>query len=141
MASLTTLREQIRRPLPLPYHPLYRFYEGGSLTRRFRGLPERPDDWWSEDWVGSCTCANNAGPDGRAHLLQLARHTVDVALRRVDIEHQGGGDQLITPLAYGPSVVAPDVVVGLAQDPRRVRHGIPPQRARGWRVITARHSR
>ncbi|HUA31750.1 MAG TPA: hypothetical protein VMC03_22925 [Streptosporangiaceae bacterium] len=59
------LLEAIRRPLPLAYHPLYRFYEGGSLTRQFRGLPDRPDDWWSEDWVGSCTRANNDGPDGR----------------------------------------------------------------------------
>ena len=24
------LREVVRRPLPLAYHPLYRFYEGGS---------------------------------------------------------------------------------------------------------------
>ena len=54
-----------RRPLPLPYHPLYRFYDGGALTRRFRGLPETPDDHWSEDWVGSCTEAGNADPDGR----------------------------------------------------------------------------
>jgi mannose-6-phosphate isomerase len=67
--QLSQLREGIRRPLPLAYHPLYRFYEGGSLTRAFRGLPERPDDWWSEDWVGSCTCANNADPDGRAQGL------------------------------------------------------------------------
>jgi len=44
------LREAIRRPLPLAYHPLYRFYEGGSLTRAFRGLPERPDARWSEAW-------------------------------------------------------------------------------------------
>src|SRR5437764_14446832 len=66
---LATLREAIRRPLPLAYHPLYRFYEGGSLTRAFRGLPERPDDWWSEDWVGSCTSANNADPDGRVQGL------------------------------------------------------------------------
>lgn len=58
------LRQAVRRPLPLAYHPLYRFYEGGSLTRRFRGLPDRPDDWWSEDWVGSCTEANNTDPDG-----------------------------------------------------------------------------
>jgi hypothetical protein len=43
-------RDDLRRPLPLAYHPLYRFYEGGALTRQFRGLPERPDDWWSEDW-------------------------------------------------------------------------------------------
>jgi mannose-6-phosphate isomerase len=60
------LRAAIRRPLPLAYHPLYRFYEGGSLTRQFRGLPDRPDDWWSEDWVGSCTAAGNCDPNGRA---------------------------------------------------------------------------
>src|SRR5215831_6126701 len=59
------LREAVRRPLPLAYHPLYRFYQGGSLTRTFRGLPERPDDWWSEDWVGSCIRAGNDDPDGR----------------------------------------------------------------------------
>jgi mannose-6-phosphate isomerase len=64
-------REAIRRPLPLAYHPLYRFYEGGSLTRAFRELPERPDDWWSEDWVGSCTRANNDDPDGRPQGLSL----------------------------------------------------------------------
>jgi hypothetical protein len=40
--QLGLLREAIRRPLPLAYHPLYRFYEGGSLTRMFRGLPGRP---------------------------------------------------------------------------------------------------
>lgn len=63
------LRDAIRRPLPLAYHPLYRFYAGGSLTRAFRGLPGRPDDWWSEDWVGSCTRANNDDPDGRPQGL------------------------------------------------------------------------
>jgi mannose-6-phosphate isomerase len=62
---LHQLRQAIRRPLPLAYHPLYRFYEGGSLTRRFRGLPDHEDDWWSEDWVGSCTAANNCDADGR----------------------------------------------------------------------------
>jgi hypothetical protein len=55
-AGLGLIREAIRRPLPLAYHPLYRFYQGGSLTRDFRSLPERPDDWWSEDWVGLTTC-------------------------------------------------------------------------------------
>jgi mannose-6-phosphate isomerase len=64
-SHLDDLRAGIGRPLALAYHPLYRFYEGGSLTRRFRGLPDRPDDWWSEDWVGSCTAANNGDPDGR----------------------------------------------------------------------------
>lgn len=62
---LEALRKGITRPLELAYHPLYRFYEGGSLTRQFRGLPDRPDDWWSEDWVGSCTAANNGDPDGK----------------------------------------------------------------------------
>jgi len=60
----SAIQAAIRRPLRLAYHPLYRFYEGGSLTRAFRGLANRPDDWWSEDWVGSCTMANNPGPDG-----------------------------------------------------------------------------
>jgi mannose-6-phosphate isomerase len=63
------LADLVRRPIRLPYHPLYRFYEGGSLTRRFRGLPDRPDDWWSEDWVGSCTLANNPDPNGRPQGL------------------------------------------------------------------------
>lgn len=68
-ADRRVLADAIRRPLRLPYHPLYRFYEGGSLTRRFRGLPDRPDDWWSEDWVGSCTLAGNPDPDGRPQGL------------------------------------------------------------------------
>jgi hypothetical protein len=50
MTSRASERQSLRRPLPLAYHPLYRFYEGGALTRQFRGLPERPDDCWSEDW-------------------------------------------------------------------------------------------
>jgi mannose-6-phosphate isomerase len=70
---LDRLRQGITRPLPLDYHPLYRFYEGGSLSRAFRGLPERGDDFWSEDWVGSCTCANNADPDGRNQGLSSIR--------------------------------------------------------------------
>jgi mannose-6-phosphate isomerase len=69
------LREAIRKPLRLPYNPLFRFYDGGSLTRRFRGLAEGTDDYWSEDWVGSCTCANNEDPDGRTQGLS----TVELA--------------------------------------------------------------
>jgi mannose-6-phosphate isomerase len=69
MMGEAALAAAIRRPLRLPYNPLYRFYEGGSLTRSFRGLPSRPDDWWSEDWVGSCTLANNAGPNGEPQGL------------------------------------------------------------------------
>ena len=69
--QLDHLREGIRQPLRLDYHPLYRFYDGGSLTRIFRGLPEGVDDYWSEDWVGSCTCANNADPSGRTQGLSV----------------------------------------------------------------------
>jgi mannose-6-phosphate isomerase len=68
---LDRLRDAVRRPLPLAYHPLYRFYQGGSLTRQFRGLPERPDDFWSEDWVGSCTLAGNSDPDGQPQGLSV----------------------------------------------------------------------
>src|SRR6266480_3330275 len=82
MTSAAGQRQSLRQPLPLAYHPLYRFYEGGSLTRRFRGLPERPDDWWSEDWVGSCTCAGNADPDGRIQGLS----TVDLPSGRVTLK-------------------------------------------------------
>ena len=67
-------RDVLRRPLPLGYHPLYRFYPGGALTRAFRALPGRPDDWWSEDWVGSCTCAGNPDPAG----LPQGLSTVDL---------------------------------------------------------------
>ncbi len=68
---LSTLRAAVSRPLPLAYQPLYRFYQGGSLTRDFRGLPERPDDFWSEDWVGSCTLAGNSDPDGQPQGLSV----------------------------------------------------------------------
>jgi mannose-6-phosphate isomerase len=63
------IRSAIQRPLPLPYHPLYRFYEGGSLTRAFRAMPPGTDDWWSEDWVGSCTRAGNPDPSGKPQGL------------------------------------------------------------------------
>ena len=66
---LARMRDGIRQPLRLSYHPLYRFYDGGSLTRAFRGLPEGEDDYWSEDWVGSCTCAGNPDPVGRTQGL------------------------------------------------------------------------
>jgi len=69
MIQHNLLRDAIKRPLLLPYHPLYRFYRGGSLVRAFRGVPNGPDDWWSEDWVGSCTLAGNTDPDGHPQGL------------------------------------------------------------------------
>jgi mannose-6-phosphate isomerase len=64
----------LHRPLHLPYHPLYRFYQGGALAQAFRGLSDPRDDWWSEDWIGSVTAAGNADPDGNEQGLS----TVDV---------------------------------------------------------------
>jgi len=81
---LDRLREAVRRPLPLGYHPLHRFYPGGSLTRAFRGMPERPDDWWSEDWVGSCTRAGNDDPDGRPQGMSLVGLGWELALDMID---------------------------------------------------------
>ena len=34
---LELLREAIKHPLPLAYHPLYRFYEGGALDQEVPG--------------------------------------------------------------------------------------------------------
>lgn len=33
------LHDALRHPLRLPYHPLHRFYSGGSLVRTFRKSP------------------------------------------------------------------------------------------------------
>ena len=74
MIRQNLLRDAIKRPLLLSYHPLYRFYKGAALVRAFRGVSSGPDDWWSEDWVGSCTLAGNSDPDGSPQGLS----TVDV---------------------------------------------------------------
>jgi hypothetical protein len=79
------LRDGIRQPLRLDYHPLYRFYDGGSLTRTFRSLGAGVDDFWSEDWVGSCTCANNADPEGRAQGLSMVELPVLGAVSLEDL--------------------------------------------------------
>jgi mannose-6-phosphate isomerase len=96
-ARSVAIADAVRRPIALAYHPLYRFYEGGSLSRAFRGLPERPDDWWSEDWVGSCTVANNAGPDGASQGLSL-------------VDLPGVGEVALKELIEA----APEVMVGSA---------------------------
>jgi mannose-6-phosphate isomerase len=82
---LRQLRDGIKRPLSLSYNPLYRFYEGGSLTRAFRALPVGEDDCWSEDWVGSCTCANNTDPDGNTQGLSTVKvlGVGDITLKEV----------------------------------------------------------
>ena len=71
------LREGIKRPLPLAYHPLYRFYEGGALTRNFRGLAPHEDDWWSEDWVRFVYLCEQPGSGWSPAGSQHRRHKRD----------------------------------------------------------------
>ena len=97
MSKQALIADAARSPIWLGYHPLYRFYEGGGLSRAFRGEPERPDDWWSEDWVGSCTVANNADPSGAPQ-----------GLSRVDIA--GLGQVTLRELIEA----APETLVGTA---------------------------
>src|SRR5262245_9126083 len=91
------MRAALRRPLMLPYHPLYRFYEGGSMSRAYRGMPAGDDDWWSEDWVGSCTEAGNPDPSGRSQGLS-------------EVEVEGLGVRTIASLVEA----LPEEVVGTA---------------------------
>lgn len=51
--------ELLHLPLRLAPNRVYRFYEGGGLMDRFRGLPEPRDTMFPEDWVGSATPAIN----------------------------------------------------------------------------------
>ena len=82
-------RDRLRRGDPaaaaarLP--PAVPVLRGRLADPAFRGLPDRPDDWWSEDWVGSCTQAGNDDPEGRPQGLS----TVD--LHGVGTVTLGGG--------------------------------------------------
>jgi len=64
-----TLHRIIERPIPLAYNPVQRFYRGGKLVQRFRGLPEPRETDRPEDWVGSCTLASNRDAEGREQGL------------------------------------------------------------------------
>ncbi len=46
-------------PLRLAPNRVYRFYQGGALMDRFRGIADPTDDEFPEDWVGSTTTATN----------------------------------------------------------------------------------
>ena len=52
---------------------------------------------------------------GLAQFLQLTRHAVDVPLRGIDVEHQGGSDQFIPVLADGAAMLVPGAIIGLLQ--------------------------
>jgi mannose-6-phosphate isomerase len=51
--------ELLALPLRLPPNRVYRFYRGGALMDRFRGVTEPRDTVFPEDWVGSVTPAIN----------------------------------------------------------------------------------
>ena len=53
------------RPLALAPNPVYRFYEGGELLGRFRGVGQPADGDHPEDWVGSVTGASNPAEHSR----------------------------------------------------------------------------
>ena len=60
------------RPVALEPTRVYRFYRGGALIDRLRGV-EEVDGAFPEDWVGSVTAANNPGRDEpEAGLSRLA---------------------------------------------------------------------
>jgi hypothetical protein len=57
------------------FNPVHRFYTGGGLTQRFRGMTRPTDSLWSEDWVGSTTTASNLDPTNQPQ--GLTRVTVE----------------------------------------------------------------
>ena len=77
--------ELLHLPLRLAPNRVYRFFKGGALMDRFRGLPDPQDTMFPEDWVGSATPAINP-----------PEHTYDgEGLSRVEV---GGRDYLIADL-------------------------------------------
>ena len=60
-SSVDDLKALLSQPIPLGPNRVYRFYKGGMLMDRFKGVPEPSDSEYPEDWVGSITPANNPG--------------------------------------------------------------------------------
>jgi mannose-6-phosphate isomerase len=85
------------RPIRLSENPVFTFYEGGRLWRRFRGSPEQRDDRWAEDWVGSCIEARQRAPDGALQGLSA-------------VQAPGGGRVLLRTLLEA----APEAMLGRA---------------------------
>lgn len=52
---MPALAEALRDPIALPPNRIPRFYRGGMLLDRFRGIAVPADDDRPEDWVGSAT--------------------------------------------------------------------------------------
>jgi mannose-6-phosphate isomerase len=116
-----------RHPWPLAPNLVRRFYQGGGLVRRFRGLPDTADSWWSEDWLASCVpSAGDVDPlaglsavedaAGRRVLLRdlVAAHPDEVLGRP---PRAGSGDASGDPV---PAPVAPEILVKLVSSSTRV---------------------
>jgi mannose-6-phosphate isomerase len=104
--------ELLTLPLRLLPNRVYRFYQGGSLMDRYRGLPDPRDNFFPEDWVGSVTPAINppdrtypgeglssAEVDGRTVVLAdlLAERSLDVAGPEI-VERYGATTALLVKL-------------------------------------------
>jgi len=147
MSKQDVIAEAARAPLWLAYHPLYRFYEGGGLSRALRGEPERPDDWWSEDWVGSCTVANNADPSGAPQGLSTVEIPGLGPVTLLELIELAPETLVGTPFAdrWGPitgilvKLLSPSGQVPLHAHPNRAwaeRHlGSPFGKTEGWILL------
>jgi len=104
--------ELLHLPLRLAPNRVYRFYKGGGLMDRFRGLPNPEDTMFPEDWVGSATPAINppehtydgeglstveVGGTGYAIAELLAERPKDVAGARI-VERYGVTTALLVKL-------------------------------------------
>ncbi|MDX6485004.1 MAG: mannose-6-phosphate isomerase [Gaiellaceae bacterium] len=116
---------------------VYRFYRGGALIQRLRGLPERDDDQ-PEDWVGSVVAADNPGRDEpEAGLTRLE----DGRLLREAIEqdraHWGTPDllvKLLDPVERLPVHAHPD------REFARANLGSEYGKTEAWVVIATREA-
>lgn len=75
MAGDQALRALVERPIRLTPNPIHRFYHGGGLWRRFRGIEPAVNSRWAEDWVASCIVASDRRPDGSAQGLSAVAGT------------------------------------------------------------------
>lgn len=80
---MSELTRALQEPIGLVPNRIPRFYRGGLMLDRFRGVPEAADDDRPEDWVGSATATWTA--PGRA-TSTLGVSTVAVGSRRVALD-------------------------------------------------------